>query len=405
MKKLKKFIEGTQAKFQNFKDRATFMSQNDTDKIENIKKPKGENKSEHVIIEFSLASVLKSTLLILIVIAFSKFVEQISTILILLFIALLLSATFDPTVDYLQKKGVPRAFGVICIYILAFVVIGIFISTLVPLMVSQLGELATRIANIIYQLTDNGISDIPFYDKIKPYMEPYIKNLVTQENQQVLIDNLQGVIKNIASKLSGVAGNVFAALATFFNGVFNLILVLVLTFFMTVEEKNLQEFIRSLFPAKYGQYIVLKSKMVKINTGNWLRGQLLLSLLMGIMTFTGMWLIGIEFALTLGMFSAIAEFIPVIGPSITAVAAILIALNQEFWQVIAVVVFFILEQFVEGNLLVPIVMRKAVNLNPVAVITAALVAYQFLGITGLILAIPSATVISIFVKDYAESQK
>ena len=174
---------------------------------------------------------------------------------------------------------------------------------------------------------------------------------------------------------------------------------------MTVEEQNIENFIKSLFPSKYGRYIVAKSHAVKHKTGNWLRGQLLLSLIMGTLTFIGMSVLNIEFALTLGLFEAVAEFLPVIGPSITAVAAILIALNQSFWQVIAVIIFFVLLQFMEGNVIIPIVMKRAVNLNPVAVITAALVAYQFLGIPGLILAIPSATIISIFVKDYIDSQK
>lgn len=405
--KFKKMLMNTRSKFNDIKEKVhTIKTNKEESPIFDIKKPKEiKNDTEKVIIEFSLTSVVKATLLVLLLIGLSDLISDISKIIVLFFIALLLSSIFDPTVDYLQKKGVPRPLGVISIYLLALLIIGAFLSTLVPLVVKQLSELAGRIGIMIYNVTNNGISDIPLYEKFKPYIDPYLNDIFSGENQQLIINSLQSALKNIATRLSGIAGNLFSTLTVVFNGILNLILVLVLTFFMSVEEKNIQNFIKSLFPSKYAHYIVAKSQAVKTKTGHWLRGQITLSLIMGSLTFIGMSILGIDFALTLGLFSTVAEFMPIIGPTLTAIAAVLIALNQESWQVIAVIIFFALQQFAEGNLIIPLVMREAVGLNPVAIITAALIAYQFLGIPGLILAIPTATVLSIFVKDFTESQK
>lgn len=404
-KHLRNLLKGTHKTIHHFRKKVVSMAEDKPKKGTKIPKPEVEASVQRVIVEFSLTSVVKATLLILMLIALSHFVEKISTILVLLFIALMFSAALDPSVDYLEEKKIPRPLGVILIYLLAIFILAGFVSTLVPLLVSQLTDLGLRVSSMIQSLTNNGVSDIPLYDKIYPYIEPYINDLLSGENQQVIIDNLQKAISNIASQLSGLAGNVFTAFAAIFNGVLNLVLVLVLTFFMIVEEQTIQEFIKSLFPSKYGDYIIAKSNAVKHGTGNWLRGQLTLSLIMGSLTFIFMWIFQIEFALTLGFFAGLAEFIPVIGPVITAIAALLIALNGALWQIIAVAIFFAILQFLEGNILIPLIMRKAVNVHPVIAITAALVAYQFLGVFGLIMAIPTATVAGIFVRDYTEKEK
>src|SRR3989339_1050915 len=294
--------------FANLKNEIAKKHQEELNKSEKITKPVSKsNKNQHIMIEFSLLSVFKATILVLIIIAFSKFISEINTIIVLLFISLLLSSILDPTVNALQKKGLPRGLGMIFIYFLALLMLTAFISTLIPLIASQLSELASRLTIIYHHITNNGFSDIPFYEQLKPYLEPYISNLLTIGNQDLIITNLQGAINNIASKLSYTAGNVFSLLIMFFDGLLNLVLVLVLTFFMTVEEKGIENFIKSLFPTKYGEYIVQKSNDVKVKTGMWLRGQILLSLIMGTVVFIGLSIIGVEFALTLGFIEVLAE--------------------------------------------------------------------------------------------------
>ena len=141
---------------------------------------------------------------------------------------------------------------------------------------------------------------------------------------------------------------------------------------MVVSSKHTSNFFHSLFPHKYSAYISVKSKQISIRIGEWIRGQMLLAIVMGVLTFTIFKIIGINYALTLGMVSALAEFVPYLGPLITFGSATLIALNQDpvlmFWLIPAYAIL----QFLEGNILVPLIVGRSVGLNPIVVLFSLL---------------------------------
>ena len=362
--------------------------------------PKAE-KVERVIVELSMGSVAKATLLIILLYVLAQFLASIQQILILFFVAVFLSAALDPTVDKLQEKKIPRAAGVLLIYLAVFVFLFIFISQLIPLIGRQVGELADRIAEFITNLTSNGESDLPFSKHWKPFVDDFLANV----DDDTLIANIQSGLEYVAGQISNIAGNTWTALTVIFNGLVNAIIVLVLCFFMVIEEENSENFLRSLFPSKYSGYIVTKTNEIKEKVGDWLRGQITLSITMGVITGLGFFIMGVDYAATLGMLAALAEFLPMVGPTITFLAAALIASNQSVWLVLAVAVWCGVMQVLEGNVLIPVIMRKAVGLSPVIIILAMLVGFQFLGILGVIIALPVATVIGIFIEDYTKKNK
>jgi len=369
-------------------------------KAKPIPLPKRE-KVEKVVVELSMGSVAKATLLIILLYVLARFMASIEQILILFFVALFLSAALDPAVDTLQAKKIPRAFGILLIYLGVFVFLFIFISRLIPLIGKQVGELAGKITEFITNLTSNGKTDLPFEDQWRPFVDDFFKTV----DKDTLIGNVQKGLEYVAVQLKSIAGNTWTALTVVFNGLLNALIVLVITFFMVIEENNSERFFRSLFPSKYSEYIVAKTSEIKGKVGNWLRGQIVLSVTMGTLTGLGFAIMGVEYAATLGMLAAIAEFLPMIGPTITFLAAALIASNQSIWLVVAVAIWCLFMQILEGNVLIPLIMRKAVGLSPITIILAMLIGLQFLGILGIIIALPVATVISIFIEDYTKKNK
>lgn len=358
-------------------------------------------QGEHVIVHLSMSSVAKATLVVIFLYVGMEFIYSIREILVLFFVALLLSAALDPTIDYLEKKKIPRGFGIIFLYLVAFFVIGFFISKLVPLVAEQTLELARHIGDLIKNLTTNQKSDIPFFDKLRPLIERFLASV----DEETLTQNLQIALENIGGQLKNIAGNTFTAIQVVFNGIFNAVLVLVLAFFMTINEKCIERFFVSIFPSRYEKYIMVKTHAIKQGVGAWLRGQLLLCFIIGLMTYIGLLILGVPYAATLAMIAGLFELIPYVGPFLSAVPAILIALNISPWMALWVVVAYFIIQEMENNVVVPLVMKSAVGINPIIIFFALLVGFQFLGVLGMILAIPVATIVSIFVKDFTSRDR
>jgi predicted PurR-regulated permease PerM len=204
------------------------------------------------MIEFSVINIAKATFIVALVGLLAFLVYQIRAILLLFFIALLFSAALDPTVDSWQKRWkMPRWLSVILIYLLVFIVLGVFISNLIPLIASQLTELALKLQDIITNLATGGNRSNGVFD----WLGQYSRTFFTEVNQDLIVEQLQTSLATIGETLSGAAGNVFRALIAISNGVFNFLLILVLTFFMVVDERGIDEFVLSLFPSRYATYI------------------------------------------------------------------------------------------------------------------------------------------------------
>lgn len=369
--------------------------------IEEPIRPPRTKPPEKIIVHLSMTSVTKATLVIMLFYILAKFVIEIKSILIILFISLLFYAALDPIVDNLQKKKIPRALSVLGIYLIMLGIVVFFISSLIPIVADQLFEIAKQIGTLITNVTEGkSLENLPFSDIILPHLQTLLQDI----DQQTIIENIKNSLENIAKQLENIAGNTFTAIKVIFNGIFNVILVLIITFFLVTDDDSVDNFIKSIFPTKYGSYIVEKSEKIKNKVGLWLRGIITLMLLMFTLYFIGFSILGIKYAITLAMMGGIAELFPVIGPILAGIPAALIAFNESPWLVFWALGIIILAQQIEGNILIPLVMRKAVGLKPVIVLLSVLMGYQLLGIIGILMAVPVAAIASIFIEDYISSK-
>lgn len=383
---------------------------NDLKKIEDYEKnhyektPKAPKNTEpdKVIVHLSISSVAKATLVIMLLYLAMQFAYEIRNILMIVFVSLLLYAAIDPAVNKLEEKKIPRAISVLGIYLVFLAIIGFFISNLIPIVAGQLLELAKQAGSIITNFTEgHSLEKIPFSEKLIPYIQSSLDAI----DQKTVIANVQGALTKIGEQLQNIAGNTFVALKVVFNGIFNAVLVLVITLFLVTDKGSVDNFIKALFPARYSGYIVEKSEKIKNKIGQWIRGILTLMLCMSILYFIGFKILGLEYAITLAMMGGIAELFPVIGPVLAGIPAALIAFNESPWLILWVIGIIIIAQQVEGNVLIPLVMRRAVGLKPAVIIISVLIGYQVFGLLGIILAVPIATTASIFIGDYLNKEK
>src|SRR3989339_563486 len=164
----------------------------------------------------------------------------------------------------------------------------------------------------------------------------------------------------------------------------------------------MKQSIRSLTPSRFQPYLLRLYGRIQLKMGQWLRGQLILSAVIFTLTFIGLTILGVNYALVLAFVAGLFEIIPFIGPWLAAVPAIFFGFLQSPIMGVSVIILYIIIQELENHLIVPKVMSKAVGLNPLIVIIVILIGARLSGITGALIAVPVATAISVFLKDFME---
>jgi len=359
-------------------------------------------KEASIKIDISTQSVAKAALAILAIIAGVFFLIRIQQILIIFFFATFLAISFNPLVNRLQKKLIPRWFSIFLIYITILVVCGLLISSLVPILRDEIPALARSIIHIINNIFPSINLDTASVENQITEIQNYLNTIDISKIQTA-------DIKSLISVAGGTWSNALNIISSVAGGIFTFVIVLVITFFILVNEEGIKNFLKNILPIKYHLYAVHKAELVEEKFGAWIHGEFLLMLVIGLLTFIGLKILGVKYAVTLGIFAGFMEIIPYIGPFLALIPAALIAFNQFPVLALWIIGLYVLIQQIENNIVVPLVMKKAVGLNPLIIMFAMMVGVQFPDlihpIIGLILAVPIATAIAVFLQDYTEDKK
>jgi len=315
----------------------------------------------------------------------------IKDILAILFVSLVLASAFDPWVDWMQKKRIPRGLGIIIIYLILFLVVAAVISLLIPPIVNQTTELMQDFPKVIEKVVSS-------FSSFKLYAE-----------EHGFLNNVKDYFGSLSSNIQGATSGIFSTVTGVIGGIFTFFLILVITFYMVVQENALKKIIYSVVPEKHQVYTMHLINRMQIKIGLWLRGQLILSLIIFMLTFIALTIVNMitgkmEFALVLALLAGLTEFVPYLGPTIAAIPAIFLAFTVSPMMAITIAVLYYIIQLVENNIIAPKLMQKVVGLNPIVSIAVLLIGFKLGGIMGAILSIPVATAIAVFIKDLFEQK-
>ncbi|MDP1709878.1 MAG: AI-2E family transporter [Candidatus Komeilibacteria bacterium] len=330
---------------------------------------------DSITVHVSSMSIIK-VLLVFLVLAFIYLVWD---IVVLLFVSLLFAASLSPAINWLETKKIPRAGGLLLIYIGVLLLISLVVVLIIPPIAGQINQLAFN---------------FPFY------YEKVIQSFGSLKLQTDVAATLQQSLTSVGQSLSSYTGSVVGTISGLFGGVAIFMTVLVLTFYFAVKKDGLQNFVLSVTPLKYQKYAVNMFLRIQDKLGMWLRGQLLLSGIIFLVTYIGLLILGVKYALVLALIAGITEAIPFIGPFIGAVPAVFLAFLQSPLKGVFVIILYIVVQQLENNIIVPKVMQKAVGLNPIVVMVAILLGAKLAGILGAILAIPVTTAAMVVAGDW-----
>ena len=302
-------------------------------------------------------------------------------VVVLLFVALVFSAAIDPWVDSLAKRQIPRSLGIVIIYVIVIAVFGGTVTLLIPPLIEQVRLLA---------------NNFPFYyDKLSLGIN-YLRDASASVGAQ---DNFQQALGSIERVLSTATAGVFSTVSAIFGGIVSFFLVLVLTFYMVVEEDGIKRFLKVITPDHVHEELGRMTEKIQNKIGQWLRGQLILMVIIFSVTFIGLKIIGVPYALVLALVAGITEIIPYAGPILGAMPAVFIAFTiSPVKGLLAVFLYFLIQQ-AENHLIVPKVMQKTTGLNPIIVIVAVLVGAQLAGVLGALLAVPVAAALEVVIHE------
>lgn len=322
-------------------------------------------------INISVGAILK----ILAVLVAVGFLYLIRDIVALVFIAWVISSAFFPAVDWFHRQlKIPRPLALAALYLAIGGGVLVMLLLFWPVVVSQFKQLALIFPDYIHQFNQWWLS---FTNTASPL--PGIDQL---------------------SQAQGLAGNLLSTIFGVFNTVLSLLLVMVMTFYFTASENSVRRSLTAILPEKYATYATQLLSKIQHRLGLWLRGQLILCILVGCLVFIGLIILGVKYALLLAIMAGLLEIVPFVGPVISgAVAALLtLSISHSLIATLLVIILYIVVQQLENNLITPKILGGAININPLWVIIAILIGAKVGGVVGALIAVPVVAVIAEVVK-------
>lgn len=213
-------------------------------------------------------------------------------------------------------------------------------------------------------------------------------------------------VSNLQSVIVGTSTGVFHTASVLFGGVLSFIVIIVLSFYLSLQEEGVADFLRIVTPVKKHNYIIGLWKRSQRKIGLWLQGQVLLGIIVGLLVYITLKFVGIPYALALAVFAGIFEIIPVFGPIISSIPAILIAFAEKgLGTGFLLVALYVIIYQLESQIFYPLVVRKIVGINPIVVILALIIGAKLDGILGAIVAVPLSAAMLEYISDVEKDKR
>ncbi len=292
---------------------------------------------------------------------------QLRQIILALIISVILMSAFNPSVKKLESKKIPRWLAILFIYLVLFLILGLSLWGIIPHLVDQTTKLLSQLPELFSKAKLLGIDE---------------KSIASQ-----------------LSQLTSLPANIVKLLFGLFSNILQVFVLAVFTFYLLLERKNLNRYLADLFGEAKERKIAQIIDKIEENLGNWVRGELVLMLIVGLLNYLGFLIIGIEYALPLALLAFLFEIVPNIGPVLAALPAVLIAFSISPFHALATAGWCFFVQQLENSLLVPRIMNRMTGINPLISILAIAAGIKIGGVGGGLLAIPVYIVVQTILKE------
>jgi len=337
-----------------------------------------ESKRDHITYSISTGSIIR-----IISYGFLAYVLfLIRDVFLVVLTAIVVASAIDPGTRWFTARKIPRTVAVVFIYI---AIAGLFVSTFYYLLLPLINE------------SSDFLKTLPEYSKSLETPQGTETNFLQGFSDSF---SLPAIIQELNTTLLNLSSGFLGIIEVAFGGLISFLLIIVISFYLAVQEDGVAKFIRIVVPLPQEKYYIDLWRRSKEKIGLWMQGQLLLAILVAILVFLGLSLIGIRGALVLAFLAGLFEIIPLFGAFLAAAPAVLVAFTDGGIPLALVVagLFLIIQQF-ESQLIYPVVVKKVIGVPPIISILAIVIGGKLAGVLGVIISVPVAAVLMEILND------
>jgi predicted PurR-regulated permease PerM len=350
-----------------------------------------QKREKETVIAITAGTIVKSIIIIL-----GVFMLYVLRDLVLVIItAVIVASSIEPAVRFFGRYRIHRIPAVLGVYLSAGVLVAGAFYAFVPPLLGELYEFSAKIPEVAKGLNLNILEKGG--DSLEKG-ELLFAQIAEGAPAKDLLATL-GKISNASQSFVGVTSGIF-------GGFFSFIIIVILSFYFAMQERGIENFLKIVVPFDKEAYVIDLWKRSKDKIGKWMQGQLILGVLIFVLVYLGLTIFGVPYALILALLAGVLEIIPVFGPIMAAIPAVLLAFSSggttlALW----ITGFYLLVQQFESNLIYPLVVRKIVGVPPIIVILALIVGAQLAGFLGILIAIPIVAALMEVVDDMEKKKQ
>lgn len=343
-----------------------------------------ENKLKHTNISISTGTIVRAVLVVLGV----MILWFLQDILLIIITSIIVASFMEALIPYFKKIKVGRVAAVVICYVVGLSIFAGLFYLFAPLLITEVYSFATVMSKYV--------PGVEFLDYFKSEQFSGAKDIVANFNNNVSVSSLLKVSQSFIVNLSG---GFFQTLSVAFGSIFNFVLIIVISFYLSLEEKGIENFLRIILPIKYESYAIDLWKRSRHKIALWMKGQMIIALIVAVLIFLLLTLAGMKYALLLALIAGFMQLVPY-GIIVALIpAASLAFLSNGISGVFIVAGSYIIVHIFENVLITPLIIQGIVGVSPLVVILSILVGYELAGFWGLIIAIPIAVVVLEFMND------
>jgi predicted PurR-regulated permease PerM len=314
-------------------------------------------------------------------------VTVLSTVITPLVLSFILYYLIDPLVDFLESKKIKRLWAIIGIYVAFAGLLTLLILWLIPTLQQQFSDLVQSIPTLFENLTN--------------FIREIFNNISQNADQQNALNEALGYFDNIETNFMNYLSEGFSSVGNIISSVTNVFVILlmvpIILFFLLKDGSQFMKGLMGKIPPGSRKDIASILRAIDTQVGGYIKGQIIIAIVNGVLMFLGFSLIGLNYNGVLAVAGGILSFIPYLGPTLTFVPAAVIALTDSFWMVGQLTIVWAIIQFIEGDLVEPNVLGRSLNVHPVTIIFILLIMSELLGLIGMILGVPIYAILKVFV--------
>ncbi|MGB3922257.1 MAG: AI-2E family transporter [Minisyncoccia bacterium] len=321
-----------------------------------------------------------------IVLALGYALFLISDLILALITSVVIASAIEPVAVWAKRKNIPRLPAVVSVFILSAVgLVALFYFLILPL-AGEISGLIRTLTIYFNSVSDGGLLSDMFKTQ----------NVFGGFDTPAIVKELSTYLNSLTTLLSQ---GIFSSLSLIFGGIFNFILILVLSFYLVAQDDGISKFLKAIVPLKHEEYAVGLWRRSQRKIGLWMQGQLVASALVMLLVYVGLLIAGVPNALLLAVLAGVFELVP-FGSIVAAIPAVFIAyVTGDLTLALIVVGIYVVVQQLEGHLIYPMIMKKVVGVSPMISIAALVVGGMLAGFLGVLIAVPVAAAIMELVSD------